>query len=1702
MENLFMQVFESGDSVIAQMRQQVDSHAQSLARAFHLHGHRPPPWLFPSYAGGVQELNGKPIFPEFLFAGSQITTPATSRTVFLPRVAPGASFRSVGVPDGYAGLETICDTLDANQHEVPQQTQVSVDQEIAEDASEVNLFSVVKRSRSRQRRIEDRSREKDQGANSARSDVLQDRIQRSEHVTVGSKRKAASLSSRPCGDGANDAGTTTSLIGQENGFHSNEDRSAESFKRSKDGDLGNQGVQLDRSQNQIASSDTNVKVPSNCPVRNLLEVQVTGSVCHALPVTHLSVEPKKLQFDAVESVCMNPASEQTMQQPDCALESANFGLAEAPSLNKVQVTGSGCHALPETYLSVEPKNPQFDSVESFCMNPASEQTMQQPKCALESANFDLAEACSLNEVQVTGSMGHALPETYLLVEPKKLQFDDVESVCMNPASEQTTQQPECALGSANSDHGKAHSSNEDQPSTSCSQVTHFMGRLLLDGVESGCLNPGSAPVKQLQESVLECSSLGTHLVKEDQSPTSSSKVPNPTSVLLVERDTLHTVEDTGRIIERLDDFSDRIITQSPESSEQQCSDVPYSESLEPPTQLADTSSEAPASSQILLDDLLEADGCEDLSHSLINDEDGQCSLLRSAACPEKLQPQTSTLIDVYDTSLSAYKTQSNGTHSSSCPVANASVSEENELSQEQHFLARTSLELDEADVDTPLSHASLGSQKEMLDVKPTHDAVICNSGKSGGDKVKFSALTNACDIAVSNKKDESAVPEVMSCISARRTSEAHTTERNSMTSAESLCQDGTEDTSRLENAVKENTFLCTADSDKLKSSQPSIQYFSTAASHEKINLTKSDKNSAASDQKRSVQDVQVNDGLSSKRRRMRSQSGFELSRTPCANSLSINHQVGIAGDMLTMTNFSEKSQLSGRYFLRSSESCKSMSLDSEVDNAASNCKISVASDVYGNRYSSSGRRNTTSLLNVVLDNSPSASTSRSTMERRVFDNSQEQIQNNLEVEFLTTTASLPCCSGILSHNEENCTQQEDTCLQGQDLNATNASVADQEMALQMDKMSSSIAISNPENYSGKELFPVLSSYTLDQHGEQASAPNALFREKLCYDSTVKPGRKYKSYDPKGYLLSGAAVSRQLDDESFECDDSMPEFESFDVPVEFDSPTIGKRPFESLYGSNSASGVCETLSGKPRNYSFSDDLQKYSASDSRSIMDSFGCGLELDTFFVSDAVASCSSDANSRQEINETPLTPSVEKYSARKLSSRSGSGSEHLGSIPELECFRIDEENSIPEEDEYQDRLPGSVDVNCSYQWPSGRKALQDITGLCQNDGKSPSLSTRCTYTDDIDLSVESFSSELKHHSNIRNDHDKIKPKDSHLTSVKRKLREGKSSCSLQGRLGTAEKLNSRNVRHRSEANVDRQSKPSNIVANMTSFIPLVKQKSQPTTAGVKKDVKVKALKAAEAAKRLEEKKLKEQEMRKAAAKVERERLKREKELKQKLEEEQKKKRDEEEKKKRDEEEQKKKREVDAASKKRQREEGEKRETMKKRKCIDEARKQQKQPDRRRGMKDEKDARQKASDNMEPKKNLVDVGKNQVKLEDTTEPALRYKGNKSKDEKGVAVDERPASFGSDAKENIPNSFEESYNMSPFKDSDGEEDDDFEDEQESRRRMKFVPSWAQKGNLDKILLSNIALDPREIFARKLSFNISDVFSAYIPQRALR
>lgn len=116
-----------------------------------------------------------------------------------------------------------------------------------------------------------------------------------------------------------------------------------------------------------------------------------------------------------------------------------------------------------------------------------------------------------------------------------------------------------------------------------------------------------------------------------------------------------------------------------------------------------------------------------------------------------------------------------------------------------------------------------------------------------------------------------------------------------------------------------------------------------------------------------------------------------------------------------------------------------------------------------------------------------------------------------------------------------------------------------------------------------------------------------------------------------------------------------------------------------------------------------------------------------------------------------------------------------------------------------------------------------------------------------------------------------------------------------------------------------------------------------------KRDVKVKALEAAEAAKRLEEKRQNDRAMRKAAAKLERERLEQENAKLMELQQKQK-------------EETRKKKEAEIAARKRQREDEARKEKEKKRRCMQETKKPQRLGgERLHAGKDGKKLRQKAA---------------------------------------------------------------------------------------------------------------------------------------------
>ncbi|CAL5081929.1 unnamed protein product [Urochloa decumbens] len=1574
MEHLFMEAFERRDWLAAQVQQQVDSYSQTLARSLLAAGHKPPEWLLPS-ASLSQEPNGKLSF----VTGRHNTTPAVNRSVFLPVAVPSTLPRNSEVPNGCANRDTNCTTLGTSQHEEKQQDQSSLNQDISETCSAAKIFSRIQRSRSRQRHIEDHLHGKDQSAKSGSHDGMQ----KSNLGSLESNRAGASLSSVPCDDVANNAETTSLGPGQGRDFCSIQGRSIDFLKC--DGNLENQGVHSDSFmpqivQGKIISADSDVGVSNKSSIRDSLNVPL-------------------------------------------------------PDLSKPNITDVMCHRIPETQM---------------------------------------------------------------LVEPKKLQFDGIESVCMDPTSEQTGQQQESGVKSDHLDIAGRIPSSEG-PSSSSSQGPHSKGRLFLDHVRSGHLNPDGAPVEQHHKYALECDHpdltgiihSGMHSPSKKPSLMCPAEAPDSIVQSLLQKDTEHVPENNslGRACPRvsLSLEMDTSNNDGTNCSQKPCSVVnpllenytlqtienteklqssnshvspPYSGPLKLPTQLAG----ARESSGTSRNSLSEEDGHQHLPNLPMNDRNS-----RGSQGLELLPPQNFTSNDVCQSSLLSYRLQSNDKHSNLCASVNNFKTADNELSQEPYLSVRSSLEFNGniPNVETPLSHPPLDMENETLKANPVPDSDNCYSGNLGDDAQISKVYGGSSD----NRNSESVVLKVMPSNSSQRTRDMHGTESNSVVLSEkcneSQRQGKEQETTHAEDDVQTNVEIV----EKRKSA-------CTSESCEKSNKHQEDRGSA---RKMSVADgVQINGGTSSKRKRIKCQD-IALPSSYDTKPLSPNHQDVIGTHVATTENFSGKSQPSGHYFLRSSGFSEFMSLKSERKNDTTNRKMPVASDVQQNRNSSPKLRNRSSLSEVALCNSSDAKALSTHFGCGI---SSE----------IATTSPLPSSCNIALDDMELCMEEENPYLHGEGLSVSNSSVKHQQMALQMDELLSQSVIIDPENYSSTYSTNIFPSYASGEHGKQASAPIASFHEKLSYGSGIEVDRNLRSEDLTGCLLSDSTIQRQKDNESVGCNDTMPQFESFDFSVPFDSPNIEERTFEPLHDSrhfatlssdisnkykmNTLSGMRQllaTMSGKAGNCSFDDDVEKqHNESIDGRITDIFGSvGFGHNgSLFTSDVVAPCSSNAGEKQESSENPLTPAVEKYNLGKLSGKSGSVSDNMGSIPELSCFRIDENSDIAEENEYQDKLPGSVVT----QWQSGKKVLQDITGLCQNTGNSASCSIGIMYRGDMDLTTETCSGELNHHPGLRNDGDNKKPKESYASLVKK---GGKMSHSFRTRLSKTE------ARQMSEANTGKRSKPSNIVANVASFIPLVKQKVQPAAACVKKDVRVKALEAAEAAKRLEEKKQNEREMRKAAAKLEREKLKQEKELKQKQEEEEKKKRD-----------------VDVATRKRQREEEERREKERKRKCVEEARKQQRQPMERRHANSEKDAHPKASslqDNKELQKNLAKSVKGQVKPDEMT--SLRDMATKNNNEKVGVADERPASFGSQSQENIPKSHEESYMMTPYKDSD-DEDDDFDLKEESRRRRKLIPSWAQGENLEKILISNYALDHRKIFERKCSSNLSEICPVHIPQRGFR
>ncbi|KAK2999581.1 hypothetical protein RJ639_024329 [Escallonia herrerae] len=462
--------------------------------------------------------------------------------------------------------------------------------------------------------------------------------------------------------------------------------------------------------------------------------------------------------------------------------------------------------------------------------------------------------------------------------------------------------------------------------------------------------------------------------------------------------------------------------------------------------------------------------------------------------------------------------------------------------------------------------------------------------------------------------------------------------------------------------------------------------------------------------------------------------------------------------------------------------------------------------------------------------------------------------------------------------------------------------------------------------------------------------------------------------------------------------------------------------------------------------------------------------------------------------SRNPYTSPVGNFWER-LSLKSSSSEKRLSFNPELTCFPIEEDPITSEEKaslnpplsvSAVEKLPdrGSLDLTRTCD---NREPLAEITEVCLNPSASFSAAQNIPDRSSLD-SVNTDGSFTGTHNMV-----KRKLRSNHLN--KRSMNGGKenqilsigangfkkANASLHNR---KPKLSSKTSLMRGGQRVlEKESKCNNIVSNMSSFIPLVQQKQAAAVCTGKRDIKVRALEAAEAAKRREEqkenvRKLKKQVLQLERARVEQENLK-QKELNKKKKEEEQKKKDE-----------------NVMARKRLREEEGRKEKERKRKRIEEVRRPQKvQEEKVRARKfekqcgnmDEKFSSRKESANgsgEHQKLAKANGGDNNLKVAETELKAAGTSRNEQRqactvienrvdNQKEMSMLEKSAPNGDTVTETI---LEKSYDISPYQCSDDEED-----EEGDLPTQKFIPSWASKNNVS-LALSSQMVDPDVIFPR--------------------
>lgn len=459
----------------------------------------------------------------------------------------------------------------------------------------------------------------------------------------------------------------------------------------------------------------------------------------------------------------------------------------------------------------------------------------------------------------------------------------------------------------------------------------------------------------------------------------------------------------------------------------------------------------------------------------------------------------------------------------------------------------------------------------------------------------------------------------------------------------------------------------------------------------------------------------------------------------------------------------------------------------------------------------------------------------------------------------------------------------------------------------------------------------------------------------------------------------------------------------------------------------------------------------------------------------------------------------------RVSTSSSGSSGKRLSLNPELTCYPIEEDPCISEETEQKDDVSDAFHEGISSMTITGsarRELLGDITEEYLNP--LASVSTAEKFSDRG--SLDSVNIDI----NVPRTQNKGKEKLQNLYESKTRgtneMRENQSlSVAENGVRRVTESLHNRfskpklsgktSLRKGGPSISERESKHKNIVSNITSFVPLVQRAQGAAVVTGKRDVKVKALEVAEAAKRLEEKRENERKMKKEALKLERARLEQENLRQLEL-------------KKKKKEEERRKKEAEMAARKRLREEEEK-EKEAKRKRTEEARRQQREHEQKLRAEKEKEKRHRATvEKVHERKEARDEVKIDKKVEEDTlvqkpETELRTSRVSTSDISKASIVLKDSEALSDcgeiqkvtsnldkASENdnlVANTTkEESYEMSPYQSSDDEEE-----EEDDIPTKKFIPSWASKNYLVIAVSSQQKVDPNMIFPPESFCSINEV-----------